>query len=524
MATLIDARTLKTWLSDGGEIALLDVREQGQYAAGHPFFAVPLAYSVFETRLPLLVPSPATRLVLCDDGDGVAARAAKRAEALGYRRVHILDGGAPAWKAAGFTLFDGVNVPSKTFGEIVEVERHTPRITASELEAMRKAGENMVIVDGRTFAEFQRMNIPGGVSCPNGELALRIRDLAPDPATKIVINCAGRTRSIIGAQTLIDFGVPNPVIALENGTQGWFLAGLELERGAQRRYDSNAKLNDLEERQARARRLADLHGVAFVGGDTALRWLADPQRTTYLLDVRSAEEYAERHAPGFVHAPGGQLIQATDQWVGVRSARLLLIDDEMVRAPIVAAWLRQLGHDACVIAGGLAAAAQVAWPKSANQPLPPMPAAMHAHAAAEALRAGTTAAFDVRPSIAYRKGHIPGAIWSIRPRVRAALLGSMKTVLLVADDAGTAALAALDLAEGGVGDIRLLEGGFEAWRAAVLPTEATPDNPPDAECIDFVFHTHLRHDGSREAAQAYLTWEVALPGLLDAQERGSFRI
>ena len=101
---------------------------------------------------------------------------------------------------------------------------------------MRAADEDFVIVDGRPFAEYRKMNIPGGICCPNGELVLRIRDIAPDPKTKIVVNCAGRTRSIIGAQTLIDFGIPNPVFALENGTQGWFLAGLALERGASRRY------------------------------------------------------------------------------------------------------------------------------------------------------------------------------------------------------------------------------------------------------------------------------------------------
>ena len=158
------------------------------------------------------MPNPAVRLVLCDGGDGVAERAAKRAEALGYANVHFMAGGAAAWKRAGYTLYDGVNVPSKTFGELVEHARHTPRVTAEELEAMRAASENFVIVDGRTFAEYRKMNIPGGICCPNGELALRIGDIAPDPKTKIVVNCAGRTRSIIGAQTLIDFGVPNPVV------------------------------------------------------------------------------------------------------------------------------------------------------------------------------------------------------------------------------------------------------------------------------------------------------------------------
>jgi rhodanese-related sulfurtransferase len=97
----VDARTLKAWLSDGREIALLDVREHGEYGMGHLFFAAPLPYSRFELGLPGLVPNRSARLVLCDGGDGVAMRAAARAEALGYANVFSLEGGVPAWGGAG---------------------------------------------------------------------------------------------------------------------------------------------------------------------------------------------------------------------------------------------------------------------------------------------------------------------------------------------------------------------------------------------------------------------------------------
>src|SRR5579862_3487718 len=297
MTAQVDAKTLKTWLSDGREIALLDVSEQGQYGAGHPFFAVPLPYSRFEPRLPALVPNPAVRIVLCDQGDGVALRAAQRAAALGYRNLHILAGGKAAWSAAGYTLYAGVNVPSKTFGELIEHLRRTPHISAQALEAMRAAKADFVIVDGRPFAEFHKMCIPGGICCPNGELALRIRDIAPDPKTTIIVNCAGRTRSIIGAQTLIDLGIRNAVYALENGTQGWFLAGLTLEHGAQRRHGEATPSRSLSELQARAREFALARGVAYVTATEARAWLSDPARTTYLLDVRSAGEFSAQPVP-----------------------------------------------------------------------------------------------------------------------------------------------------------------------------------------------------------------------------------
>ena len=57
MVRNVDARTLKAWLSDGSEIALLDVREYGRYGDGHLFFAVSLPYSRFELGLPALVPN-----------------------------------------------------------------------------------------------------------------------------------------------------------------------------------------------------------------------------------------------------------------------------------------------------------------------------------------------------------------------------------------------------------------------------------------------------------------------------------
>jgi rhodanese-related sulfurtransferase len=515
----VDASTLKTWLSDDREIALLDVREHGQYGMGHPFFAVPLAYSRFELGLGALVPNRSVCMVLCDGEDGVAARAAARAAALGYTNVFVLEGGVPAWAAAGYTIYAGVNVPSKVFGEIVEHQRHTPRISARDLEAMQARGDNLVIVDGRPLAEYRKMSIPGGICCPNGELVLRIRDIAPDPSTKIVVNCAGRTRSIIGAQTLIDFGVPNPVFALENGTQGWFLAGLELARNADRRYGEAP--SETATLCARAQQFAQACGAPPVAESTAHAWLGDARRTTYLFDIRTSEEFAADGLAGFVHAPGGQIVQATDQWVGVRGARIVTYDREAVRAPVIAGWLRQLGHEAYWLADGKTAAS-FDWRRSSAGVAPRMPTSISVDEAAAALRAGAATVLDLRPGMTYRKGHIAGAVWAIRPKIGAARPAA-GTIILLADEPGVAALAALDLEEGGSKD-RLLTGGYPSWCDAGLPVEVSPDRPTEAECIDFLFFTHDRHDGNAEAARQYLAWETGLLAQLDEQERGVFRL
>jgi len=185
----------------------------------------------------------------------------------------LLEGGIAQWKRAGYQVFAGVNLPSKAFGELAEHAFHTPRITAQALNAKIAANEDIVILDGRPYSEYRKMSIPTAACCPNGELPLRIDDLVVRPETTIIINCAGRTRSIIGAQTLINLGIKNNILALENGTQGWYLADLKLDHGATRKYPETVNPKNLIAQQARAKALAEKNDVMFVDGATVERWL-----------------------------------------------------------------------------------------------------------------------------------------------------------------------------------------------------------------------------------------------------------
>lgn len=520
MTRFVDAATLKAWLHDGEEIALFDVREHGQYGQSHLFYGITLPYSRLELDAPRLAPRKAVRVVVYDeDGAGAAPLAAQRLTALGYSDVQVLQGGTAGWQAAGFALFAGVNVPSKTFGELAEQIYHTPRVSATELAAMLERKDDVVVLDGRPFSEFRKMNIPTAISCPNGELALRIRDLVPSESTHIVINCAGRTRSIIGAQTLINLGLRNPVSALENGTQGWYLADLKLEHGGTRRYPEPAQPGGPAGMRAAAQALAERFKVPVVDAQTVRGWAGDTRRTLFLCDVRSPEEFARGSLPGAQHTPGGQLIQATDQYVGVRQARLVLFDADGIRALTVASWLRQLGHDASVLDQGLASG--LALPAAAPVSLPALPATS-AQALAAGLADGSLAAVDLRPGMQFRQSHIAGTRWSIRPRLAATLAGESRPVVLIADEPAVAACAAVDLQAQGL-KASLLEGGLDGWRAAGLPLQASDTNPADSDCIDYLFFVHDRHDGNKEAARQYLAWEVNLIGQLDAQELKAYR-
>ena len=273
MSQTITPGQLQQWLFDGQEIALFDVREHGQYGEAHLFFGVSLPYSRLELEVRRLAPNPRVRLVIYDqDGGTLAARSTQRLHALGYANVHILEGGADGWQRAGFQLFAGVHVPSKAFGEKVEEARHTPHVSARQLAQWQARGEPLVVLDGRPFEEYRKMTIPGSICCPNGELGYRVQDLVPDEQTPIVVNCAGRTRSIIGAQTLIDLGIRNPVYALENGTQGWDLADLPLEHGSERRYADEVSTGNLAAQRLAAARLAERAGALAVEAVQVQQW------------------------------------------------------------------------------------------------------------------------------------------------------------------------------------------------------------------------------------------------------------
>ncbi|NDG16567.1 MAG: hypothetical protein EB110_13200, partial [Betaproteobacteria bacterium] len=76
---------------------------------------------------------------------------------------------------------------------------------------------------------------------------------------------------------------------------------------------------------------------------------ADTTRTTFLLDVRTPPEYDQGHLPGAVSAPGGQLIQETDHYLAVRGARVVVYDNDGVRASMAASWLAQMGWEVYVL-------------------------------------------------------------------------------------------------------------------------------------------------------------------------------
>ena len=348
------------------EIALLDLRHEAAFATGHPLFAANMAADRIALEAEARLPRKDVPIIVYDAGEGLVGQAAERLAALGYTNIRQIEGGLEAWRKAGFEIFQDVNSYAKAFGELVESRRHTPSLAAEEVAALIAGKADIRILDVRRPDEYMTMNIPGSVSVPGAELVLRSGSVAPDPGTTIVVNCAGRTRSIIGTQSLINAGITNKVVALRNGTIGWTLANQTLEHGADRHGDIGLS----EDTKARAREVAYRAGVLHVCPKEATALEAQATRTLYRFDVRTAEEHSAGHIPGFRHYTGGQLVQEIDMAAPVRGARILLTDNMAVRADMTASWLSQMGFETYVLEGGYDRKLEVGPPQVLPKPDP----------------------------------------------------------------------------------------------------------------------------------------------------------
>ena len=511
------------------EVALIDLREEDPFARGHPLFAAQMSISRVEIDAYRRLPCLESPIVLYHDDVEVAKRVQAILLEMGYKAVYLLDQGLRGWHQAGQEMFIDVNVPSKAFGELVAAQKHTPHVSATQLKFWLDQNADLVVLDARRFEEYQTMSIPKATSVPGAELVLRARALAPRVTTRIVVNCAGRTRSIIGAQSLLNAGIPNPVCALENGTIGWVLAGQALETGCDRTFGA---VNDADLTKAKmsALALAIRSGVKRIDLQEFQAMSAEVSRTTYLFDVRSLQEFEEGHLPKAVHAPGGQLVQETDHFAPVRGARVVLYDTEGVRAMMSASWLAQMAWEVYVIKdvrlGDLTR-------KDTRYLSPPPASGECTEVTPEVLkewlgqRNNLTMVIDVCSSAHYVKRHIPGAWWLLRSQMKQDFnrVHKANRYVLTSEDGLSARYAWQELRSCVKANVEVfvLVGGTQAWSDLGFSLQQGESYLASPR-IDRYQRPYEGVENSQQAMQAYLDWEFGLVEQLRKDGSHHFRV
>lgn len=520
--TLIAPAALRAALAGRREIAILDVREEGVSARRRLFYSSVAPVGRLGLVVGQLVPRRDTPIVLVDEsgapGD-YAPRAAALLARFGYTDVSILEGGINGWEAAGYEVFSGTNVPGKAFGEVIEHRLDTPNIDALTLKQLQDAGADLVVLDSRPFAEYQTMNIPGGVECAGAELVYRALAAAPSPDTLIVVNCAGRTRSILGAQSLVNAGVPNPVAALTGGSMSWLLNGLALARGEIRTAPRPDEAT-LADARALAQRAAARAGVVEIDRATLKRFESEAYtHSLYRFDVRSPLEYEAGHRAGWRSAPGGQLVQATDEYVGTLHSRVVLADDDGVRARMTASWLVQLGYlEVFVLVDEGADVAFESGPEAqVILRTPGRTQWIEADALAQALQAGRVLLVDVDSSLAFRRAHIAGARFvaaSALEDLHERLGELSREIVLTSSDGVLAGLLASQLSERREGVSALL-GGTQRWLALGLPQASGDEGNLTGDDDAWYSPYHYTPEQAALQMRAYLAWELQLVGQVE---------
>ncbi|MBZ9655253.1 rhodanese-like domain-containing protein [Phyllobacterium lublinensis] len=507
--TEISVLDVKVALTDGKELALFDLREEADYATGHILYAVHLPFSKLELLAFNLIPRLDTRIILTDDNEGLAEAAAQILRSAGYSDIRLLQGRNQAWNEAGYSLYTGRNVPSIGFFEVVEHAQNTPNITATDLKSRIDNGEDVVVLDTRPREEFEAFHIPGAINAPGSEILHRIGSLQLKPETLVVANCAGRTRSILGAQSLINAGISNPVASLTGGTMEWLIAGYNLEHGPAATAGF-AEGNQLTATRELARKLADRTGVKTINNATLDRFKVERDRSLFLFDVRSPEEYRVGHASGFRHAAGGQLASGTERFVGVRGARIVVYDPEGVRDRLTASWLVQQGGYEVYVLDGPLRADQESGPEAQRIIAGQHPAAPYLlpQTLNERLSNDEAVVFDLSSSNQYRKGHIPSARYIRRPELEAAVLAVAGVSVLTSEDGVLAQIRAAELRAITGKDVRAVLGGTNAWKVAELPLEKGGLDPEAG--ADLPDRYALEPERRNALFRDYLDWEVGL--------------
>ena len=516
----ISTTELNNLLHGEDEIALLDAREELSFGQAHILYASCLPLSRLEILAAAMIPRRSTQIVICDNGEGLAERAAKLLLHFDYQDVSVLDGGIESWREAGLEIFSGVNVPSKAFGEYIAVEYETPSVSSDKLKEMMDNGEDMVILDSRPMAEYRARSIPNGICVPGAELAYRVHDIVLSADTLVVVNCAGRTRSIIGAQSLINAGVENRVVALHNGTMGWHLAGHSLEHNMKREAREVSERGLAAACEAAAR-VAERFKVQYIDHTTLAEWRAQQgERSLYVFDVRHPDEYEAGHLPGSRSAPGGQLVQETDHFIATLRSRIVLVDDNGVRATMTASWLNQMGWPEVVVLNQALDGVEFARGSEPVDVLGLDEVSADEITVAELevlLRRQQASVIDLGFSRAYHAGHIPGGWFMTRARLAQCLPAVPKRgrLVLTSSDGMLARIAAAEAAKFTDEPVQVLKGGTDAWITAVMAVTTGAEHLADV-ANDVWPRPYEKDWGAEDSMREYLNWEA---GLVEQLER-----
>lgn len=462
--------------------ALIDVRERKEYVEGHWFGSVNIPLSELWRQLSNMIPWKGFPIYVLAFDDIKFDQIFKNQ---GYTNVHILQCSEPKREVTGFVR--GEYSWSKAFGEIL---CHCSDFRELGPEQLAHDHRQFNLYDVRPFAEYCEFTLPGSQNLPNSNIlgSLKFLQRSKKPA---VLHCAGRTRSILGACTLIAAGYAADFYVFRGGTQAWQLSGRERIYGA-----SNIVSN---EQQGQSEIISLIERweieISCVHNKNDLTERINSNPALYF-DVSNDD--VQRDLSSIIKIVSGtNLVQQTDTSIACYHTPVVLIDNGTCsRAAFAAFWLKMMGYDASIINRLDLDEPEEKNQKKARKKIASVPLEF------------ATPIYDFRRSNDFERGTHKNAIWANVSSIISNAAVNKRISVIVYNEAHLK-FVELILSEM---QTRISDAFYwdceDACEHFIAPEKITDPCDRSSLFAD-------RHKGNLEHSKAYLAWEEELPDQID---------
>ena len=312
---------------------LIDCRERRDYVDGHWFGSTNIPLSILPTRLPFLCPYKDFPIHFLHWGDAASSVALRYLEKLEYQNITPHSVTQPIGPVVGYV--QGEYAWSKAFGEVVARQSDILEVTPQEYVTDYQHAQ---LVDVRPTGEYNRFTLPNSINLPNSLLLANMERLG-NHADLVLLHCAGRTRSIIGAHTIKAAGYSGDFGIFRGGTQAWELDGFAREHGANRTMAEN-----IESTEFVANFLNRCHIPSAHIQPTGIAAFVETNSDHLIFDVSDDAANGILVAANIIKISGTNLVQQTDRSIARYHLPILLFDCRSgSRAAFAAYWLSRMG-------------------------------------------------------------------------------------------------------------------------------------------------------------------------------------